>query len=125
MQNRKIIIGPIALTAVLTTNILNCAVTSMAGPVGIVIAQPYVLINHFRIINRTGAAVTFSLWLGATGANAAGTEVMGQGTSVPANSFVDYYPGAMRLDSTAFLVGGASSANALTLLATGEVGISG
>jgi hypothetical protein len=124
MQNRKFRFGPVALTTVLTTNILNPAVTSMAGPVGVTIAQPYLLINHISIVNKTGVAATFSLWLGATGANAAGTEVIGQGFSVAANSVKDWY-GMLRLDAADFLVGGAGTATALTIQGEGEMGISG
>lgn len=83
--------------------------------------QPYVLIRHIRIVNKTGSAATFSLWLGATGANAAGTEVIGQGLSVPANTAFDWY-GLLRMDVADFLVGGAGTAAALTLECEGEIG---
>lgn len=123
-SNKSIRVGPVALSNTLTTNILNPAVTSMAGPVGITIGQPYIILRHIRIVNKTAGAVTFSLWLGATGANTAGTEVVGTGTSVAANSYFDWY-GILRLDSTDFLVGGASAATSLTFQAEGEIGISG
>jgi hypothetical protein len=74
-------------------------------------------------VNKTAGAVTFSLWKGATGANAAGTEVVGQALSVAANSAFDWY-GLMRLEGTnGFLVGGASANTSLTLEAEGEVGL--
>ena len=74
MQNRSLRVGPVALTTTLTTNILNPNVTSLAGPVGFTLAQPYIILKHIRIVNKTGSAATFSLWLGATGGNAAGTK---------------------------------------------------
>jgi len=120
--NKVIRFGPVALTTTLTTNIINPAVTSIAGPVGFTMTQPYVLIKHIRIVNKTASAATFSLYIGATGANTTGTEFMGIAQSVPANSFVDWY-GQVRLDSTDFLVGGAGTATALTLQAEGEIGI--
>ena len=40
-------------------------------------SQPYIILRHIRILNKTAGAVTFSLWKGATGANTAGTEVIG------------------------------------------------
>lgn len=120
-SNRKFRSGPVALTATLTTNILNCAITSLAGPVGFTATQPYLILNHIRIVNKTTGAVTFSFWLGATGANAAGTEVIGQGTSVAANSTYDWY-GYLRMDSTDFLVGGASAGTSLSFEAEGEIG---
>jgi hypothetical protein len=66
--------------------------------------------------------VTFSLYIGATGANAAGTEFMGTATSVPANSYIDWY-GAVPLDIADFLVGGASAATSLTIQGEGEIGV--
>jgi len=121
--NRIIRLGPVALTSTLTTNIFNFNITSLAGPVGYTMTQPYVLIRHIRIINKTGSAATFSLWLGATGANAAGTEVIGQGLSVPGNQAFDWY-GLLRMDAADFLVGGAGTATALTLECEGELGFS-
>jgi hypothetical protein len=122
-QNKLVRIGPVALTTTLTTNILNGAITSLAGPVGITLTQPVLILSHIRIINKTGSAATFSLWIGATGANAAGTEFMGIGTSVAANSYVEWF-GRLVLASTDFLVGGAGTTTALTFQAEGEVGFS-
>lgn len=121
--NKQIRIGPLALTATLTTNILNPNVTSLAGPVGLTLSQPYLILKKIRIVNKTAGAVTFSLWIGATGANAAGTEFMGQGRSVAANSYEDW-TGSLRLDAADFLVGGASASTSLTLEAEGEIGFS-
>ena len=120
-QNKQVRIGPVALTNTLTTNILNSNVTSLAGPVGITLTQPKLRLKHIRISNKTAGAVTFSLWIGATGANAPGTEFMGSGRSVPANSEVDWY-GDLVLESTDFLVGGASANTSLTLQGEAEVG---
>ena len=116
--------GPVALTTTLTTNILNCNITSLAGPVGFTATQPYIVLKHLRIVNKTGSAVTASLWKGATGANAAGTEVVVQATSIPANSYLDWY-GIMRFDSADFLVGGAGTTTALSIQGEGEIGMSG
>ena len=124
MQNRQIRFGPVALTTTLTTNIINPAITSLSGPVGYVQTQPYLLIKHMRVVNKTASPATVSLWIGATGGNAAGTEFAFQGTSVAANSYVDWY-GLVRLDSGDFLVGGAGTATALTLESEGEIGVSG
>lgn len=122
--NKQIRIGPVALTVTLTTNILNPNVTAVTGPVGFTMTQPYLILKHIRIVNKTGTAATVSLWVGATGANTAGTEFAFQGTSVPANSYVDWY-GTLRLDAADFLVGGAGTATALSFEAEGEVGVSG
>lgn len=120
--NKTFRFGPVAMSNTLTTNILNPNVTSLAGPVGFTMTQPYLTVKHIRIVNKTAGAVTFSLWLGATGGNVAGTEVIGQGLSVAANSFVDWY-GLLRLDAADFLVGGASAATSLSIEGEGEIGL--
>lgn len=122
MQNKVFNFGPIALTTTLTTNILNPP-TATGGVNGGSSAQ-YIILRHIRIVNKTAATVTFSLWKGATGANTAGTEVIGQALSVPANSFFDWV-GIMRFDSTDFLVGGAGTATALSIQGEGEIGVAG
>lgn len=122
MQNKKFRFGPIALTTTLTTNILNPPTAS--GGVNAGSSSQYIILNHIRIVNKTGSAATFSLWLGATGANAAGTEVVGTALSVAANSAYDYY-GSLRIDAADFLVGGSGTATALTITGEGEIGVAG
>lgn len=104
----KRLAGPVALSATLTTNVYNQGSALL-----------YSVIRHIHIANKTGTAATASLWLGATGANAAGTELF-TGHSVAANSEFDWY-GALRMDSTDFLVGGAGTASALTITVEGEL----
>lgn len=120
--NKIIRFGPVAMSATLTTNIINGNVTSLAGPVGFTMTQPYIILRHIRIVNKTGGAVSFSLYLGATGANTAGTEVIGTALSVAANSAFDWY-GLLRMDVADFLVGGASAGTSLTFEAEGEIGL--
>lgn len=121
-QNKIFRFGPLALTTTLTTNLLNPP-TASGGVNGGSSAQ-YIILRHVRIVNKTSSAATFSLYLGATGANAAGTEVIGTATSVAANSATDWY-GALRLDSTDYLVGGAGTSTALTIQGEGEIGVAG
>lgn len=99
--------GPLALTTTLTTNVYNQSS-----------ALIYDVIKHIHIANKTGSAATFSLWLGATGANAAGTELF-TAVSVAANDYFDWY-GNLKMVSTDFLVGGAGTTTALTIFAEGE-----
>jgi hypothetical protein len=121
-QNKLEIFGPVALSATLTTNIIAPAAAG-ASAVGYTATATYIILRHIRIVNKTAGAVTFSLYKGATGANSAGTEVVGTALSVPANSAYDWY-GAMRLEGTnGFLVGGASAGTSLTFQAEGEVGL--
>ena len=121
-SNKLIALGPVALTATLTTNIWNFNIASLTGPVGYTMTQPYVVVKHIRIVNKHATiAATFSLWKGATGGNVAGTEVVGTGVVVPVGLYVDW-SGLMRLDVADFLVGGSNTATALTIQAEGEIG---
>lgn len=120
--NKAFRFGPVAMSNTLTTNILNPPTATGGTNAGS--SSQYIILRHIRIVNKTAGAVTFSLWLGATGANAAGTEVVGIGLSVAANSSYDWY-GAMRIDAADFLVGGASAATSLSIQGEGEIGVSG
>lgn len=122
MQNKPVRFGPIALTTAIA-NLINTAITSLAGPVGYTQTQPYVLITHIRLVNKTGGAVTVSLYVGATGASAAGTEFLGTALSIAANTPYDWF-GRLRLDSTDFLTGLASANTSITMEAEGEIGLS-
>lgn len=114
--------GPLALNTTLTTNLLNPPTAS--GGVNAGSSPQFIVLRHIRIVNKTASDVTFSLWLGATGANAAGTEVVGQAYTVEANKAFDYF-GQMRIDSTQFLVGGASANDSLSIQGEGEIGVAG
>jgi hypothetical protein len=121
-SNKTFRFGPIALTNVLTTNLLNPPTAS--GGVNAGSSPQVITLKHLRVTNKTASDATFSMWLGATGANAAGTEVIGQGQSVAANSSYDWY-GLLRIDATDFLVGGSGTASALSVSGEGEIGVAG
>jgi hypothetical protein len=99
--------GPVALTDTPTTNVYN------QGS-----ALIYDVITHIHVVNKTSGAVTFSLWLGASGGNAAGTELFIE-KSVGAHDVYDWY-GRLKMTSTEFLVGGASAAASLAITGEGE-----
>jgi hypothetical protein len=121
-SNKLQTFGPVAMSATLTTNIIAPAAAG-ASAVGYTATATYIVLRHIRIVNKTAGAITFSLWVGATGGNTAGTEFMGIGTSVAANSYVDWY-GSLRLEgANGFLVGGASAGTSLAFIAEGEVGL--
>jgi hypothetical protein len=121
-QNKQVRFGPVALSATLTTNILNPGTTTGGTGMPATSTNTYFIIRHIRIVNKTAGAVSFSLWLGGTAGNVAGTEVIGTALSVPANSAYDWY-GLLTLDVADFLVGGASAGTSLTFEAEGEIGI--
>lgn len=100
----KRLFGPLALTTTYTTNVYNNAS-----------ALIYDVIRHIHVANKA-LADTFRLYLGATGANAAGTELFFDYPVAIKQSY-DYYA-MMKMVSTDFLVGGA--ATTLTLVIEGE-----
>jgi hypothetical protein len=125
MQRQKYVLGPVALTTTYTTNLMNPGTTT--GGVASTSA-PYdkleIILYHIRVINKDSVARTFRLYKGATGANAAGTELAPVDKSVPANDFVDlYYPSGLRFTTSDFLVGGAATVTTLVLTAEGEIGV--
>ena len=122
--NKPFAFGPVALVTTLTTNIFNPGTTT-----GGVASTPapydklFALIFQVRVVNKTGTAATFTLYKGATGANAAGTE-LAVAQSVPANDYVELvWPKGIRFNTTDFLVGGAGTTTALTIQGVGEIGI--
>jgi hypothetical protein len=111
------LVKPTAMSATYTTNIYN--VPAASGGVGAGLT-PYAIMRHIHVFNITAGAITFRLFIGATGANAAGTELFFN-QSVAANSSFDWY-GQVRMDAADFLVGGASAGTSLTIAIAGEVG---
>ena len=81
----------------------------------------YTVIRHIRVSNKTGTAATFTLYVGATGGSAGGTEITGLSKSVPANDHLDmFFSPGIKMVSTDFLSGLASAASTLTIVVMGE-----
>ena len=78
----------------------------------------YTVIKHIHIANVTTSAATFTLYKGASGGSAAGTELF-KGKPIAGNDSFDYYC-AMKMISTDFLSGLASAATSLTITVEGE-----
>lgn len=95
--------GPLALTNTYTTNVFNNTDSAI-----------YDVIKRIYVVNKTGSAATFRLYIGATGANTAGTEFFFD-QSVAANSVYTSPPLNIKMLSTDFLVGGASATTTLTI----------
>ena len=124
MQNRAARFGPAAM-ATAVANLLNCALTSNSGPVGI--SSPaslalYLLITHIRLVNTAASAATASLFIGTTATSATAAAFAFNGYSIAANSYVDWY-GRVRLDAADYLTGLASAVT-VVWQAEGEIGIS-
>lgn len=132
--NKLVHFGPVALTTTTTTNILNPGTTTGGTGMPSTSTNTYFVLRHVRIVNKTATSANVALWLGATGANTAGTEVIAGGTAtagaldanrgiaVAGQSFFEWF-GALSMDVADFLVGGASAATTLTFEAEGEIGI--
>lgn len=78
----------------------------------------YTVIRHIHITNVTAGAITFTLYVGATGGSAGGTEQF-KAYSVAANNSYDYYC-SLKMVSTDFLSGLASAATSLVITVEGE-----
>lgn len=78
----------------------------------------YTVIRHIHVANVTAGAVTFTMYIGATGGSAAGTELF-KGYSVAANSSFDFYC-SLKMVSTDFLSALASAGSSLTIVVEGE-----
>lgn len=83
----------------------------------------YTVIKHIHVANKTGGAVTYRLYVGATGGSASGTEIA-YDRSVAAGGVDDLFfqPGLI-LTSTDFLSGLASAGSSLTITVMGEQGV--
>jgi hypothetical protein len=106
----KLIAGP-AYIAASATNIYtppNAAVDTV--------------IKQILVSNKTASPATFTLYVGATGGSAGGTELVGLSQSVPANTSLPpyYFSPGLRLTSSQFLTGIASAGSTLVITVMGE-----
>lgn len=79
----------------------------------------YDIVKHIHVANKTGTAATFSLYVGATGGSAGGTELFWT-FSVAANSTYDWYGNLKLVGAVDFLSGVASAASTLAITVEGE-----
>jgi len=106
-------LGPVALTVTMTTNIMQGGGFTLASGSSLLMD----VVRHIHVTNKANAD-TFNLFLGATGANAAGTELFFQ-YPVGAKLTYDYYC-AKKMVSTDFLVGGAATTLTLVIEIEGD-----
>jgi hypothetical protein len=81
-------------------------------------ATIYTMMRHIHITNVTAASANFTLYVGATGGSAGGTELF-KNQPIDANRSFDYFCNRKML-STDFLTGLASAANTLVITVDGE-----
>ena len=78
-------------------------------------------VTQIHLANVTAGAVTYTLYVGATGGSTGGTE-LAKGVSIPANTVADLYFGdGLMLTTTDFLTGLASAATSITITIDGYV----
>lgn len=81
----------------------------------------FTVVRHLHFANVTGSAATFTVYVGATGGSAGGTELF-KTMNLGANSTYDYYC-VLPMASTDFLSGLASAASTITITVEGEQGV--
>jgi hypothetical protein len=113
--------GPIALTNTYTTNLLNPAAAS--GGVNAGSSGQRIVLKKLRVVNKGASAATFRLFVGATGANAAGTELAYDVNVAVGAAHEIFFPAGLVLTTADFLVGGASASTTLTISGEGEIGV--
>jgi hypothetical protein len=119
--NKILNIEPVAVPTSVG-NLLNCAITSLAGPIGYTQTQPYLIVKHARLVNNTGAPITVTLYKGVSGGSSTSSIWQFPGVSVPANGSVDTYV-QTRFESNDFLTG-VASATGVVLNIDAEIGVS-
>jgi hypothetical protein len=122
MAANKILSFQPAYVPAAAANLLNCNVTSLAGPTGYTQTQPYLLVKHIKLLNKDTAARLVTLYKGATGASVGGTEFAFDNVSIPAQGSVEWF-GQARFDAADFLTGVADAASKVTINIDGEIGV--
>lgn len=89
------------------STLLNGALSSLSGPVGFTLSQPTIHVKGIWVINpSTSSPVAFSLFKGASGGNAAGTQILSGNALVESTTFFEV---DTELSSSDFLTGEATS----------------
>lgn len=94
-------------------------ISNSAANIYTVAAAIYDIVRHIRVVNTDSSARTFTLYVGATGGSAAGTEIA-KDVSVPVGGYVDFYVSLKLVGGTDFLTGIASVASKLVITVEGE-----
>jgi hypothetical protein len=120
-QNRRF-----SIIVALTNGVVNLLNPPAAPGTGVGLTFPamYLLIDYVRVLNKTSSSHSFSFYIGATGASAAGTEFIGKDTVVEANKAYEW-AGRRRLDAADFLTGVADANTSLVVEIEGELGCAG
>jgi hypothetical protein len=119
MQNTPWSSGQIAVTNT-AANLVNPP--TLTGGVNPKFTKTYLVLKKITITNKTGSSHTISLYIGATGGSAAGTEFACVAKTVPANDRIEIVCNK-RLDTTDFLTGLADANTSIVIDFDGEMGL--
>jgi hypothetical protein len=112
-------VGPLAVTGsvadIYSPGTLTGGVNSESG------ANQRALLNLIHVANTTAGALTIEIYIGATGGNASGTEIV-KGLSIPANDFVQI-PLQRCVVNYGDYVTAKGSSTGLTITLAGELGV--
>ena len=86
-------------------------------------APIYTNIRQIHLVNQDFVSRTVALYVGATGAEVAGTEILPTKTLVAGEVYDMYFSPGLKLLSTEFLVGVASDATAIVITVMGGNGV--
>jgi len=121
MAGKKFRCGPVALTNGVA-NVLNPGTTTGGVGMGSSYGNLRITMRSIRATNKSGTPQSFSAWIGATGASAAGSEIVSS-KAVPANDSVIIPLADTPLDVADFLTMQASANTAITVEIDGEIGV--
>ncbi len=108
MADTKKLLAPPAYLAASATNIYTPAASTIIS-----------VITHLHFANVTAGAVSFTVYVGATGGSSGGTELF-KGKSIAANDTYDWYSPGLVMKSTDFLTGLASAGSSITVTVIGS-----
>lgn len=78
-------------------------------------------VRQIHLVNQDSSARTVSLWVGTTGAELDGTEILEE-KSIAANDVYDmFFPSGLPLAATDFLTGTASAGSMVTVTVIGDL----
>ncbi len=83
-------------------------------------ALTYHLVRHIHLVNTDSSARTVTLYKGATGGSAGGTEILKDYSIAAKGVFDIYYPAGDKYTTADFLSGLASVTNVVTIQVNGE-----
>jgi len=83
-------------------------------------ATIYTVIKHIHLVNKDASARTATLYVGATGGSSSGTEILAAYSIAVGGVYDMYFQPGLRMASTDFLSGLASSVSTVTITVMGE-----